>query len=269
MRPWNSCPFLFAPDWIWLMDRNYHGAARIARMIRSAHVLIRLKSDIPLKRTSQILPDGSYRAELSGDGVTVAVRVIEYWVTVEGQEVPEMFCLVTDLMDWEDYPGPELASLYKWRWDGSETALREAKAPLRGAAPGTGPMLPLRVPGPGPAGTRRAWAAGVGMAGASSSMPRFGRRAREEGKRRPGSRSGPVVLSFARALAGGGVRNPPREHRLPGRDQRNREVRGTPSAATGTAPASPSPRHPSRTPPRRTPPPASPPAIITMANTPT
>ena len=99
-------PFLFAPDWIWLMDRNYHGAARIARMIRSAHVLVRLKSDIPLKRTSQILPDGSYRAELSGDGVTVAVRVIEYWVTVEGQEVPEMFCLVTDLMDWEDYPGP-------------------------------------------------------------------------------------------------------------------------------------------------------------------
>jgi hypothetical protein len=44
-------------------------------------------------------------------------------------------------MDWEDYPGPELASLYKWRWDGSETALREAKAPLRGAGPGTGPML--------------------------------------------------------------------------------------------------------------------------------
>ena len=131
-------PFLFAPDWIWLMDRNYHGAARIARMIRSAHVLIRLKSDIPLKRTSQILPDGSYRAELSGDGATVAVRVIEYWVTVEGQEVPEMFCLVTDLMDWEDYPGPELASLYKWRWDGSETALREAKAPLRGAGPARG-----------------------------------------------------------------------------------------------------------------------------------
>jgi hypothetical protein len=81
-------PFLFAPDWIWLMDRNYHGAARIAQMIASTHVLIRLKSDIPLKRTSQILPDGSYRAELSGDGVTVPVRVIEYWADVEGQEVP-------------------------------------------------------------------------------------------------------------------------------------------------------------------------------------
>ena len=30
-------PFLFAPDWIWLMDRNYHGAARIARMISGPH----------------------------------------------------------------------------------------------------------------------------------------------------------------------------------------------------------------------------------------
>jgi len=134
-------PALFDPGWTWLMDRNYHGAPRIARMIRSAHVLIRLKSDIPLRRTSEILPDGSYRAELSGDGVTVRVRVIEYGAEVEGQQVPEMFCLVTDLMDWEDYPGPELAALCRRRWDGSETALREAKAPLRGAGPGTGPML--------------------------------------------------------------------------------------------------------------------------------
>ena len=66
------------------------------------HVLIRLKSDIPLKRVSEILPDHSYLAELSGDGVTVTMRVIEYWVTVEGQDVPEMFCLVTDL------PGTEM-----------------------------------------------------------------------------------------------------------------------------------------------------------------
>jgi len=128
------------------MDRNYHGAPRIARMMRSTHVLIRLKSDIPLRRTSPILPDGSYRAELSGDGVTITVRVIEYYAGVEGQVVPEMFCLVTDLMDYEDYPGPELAALYRWRWDGSETALREAKAPLRGAGPGTGPMLRSRDP---------------------------------------------------------------------------------------------------------------------------
>jgi hypothetical protein len=191
-------PALFGPDWIWLMDRNYHGAPRIARMTASTHVLIRLKSDIPLKRTSHILPDGSYRAELSGDGVTITVRVIEYWVTVEGQDVPEMFCLVTDLMDWEDHPGPELAALYAWRWDGSETALREAKAPLRGAGPGTGPMLRSGAPDL----VRQeiaAWAAGVGMTrgvlldAARAAVPaRKGRRA--------GLTVRPRDLSFARAL---------------------------------------------------------------------
>jgi hypothetical protein len=191
-------PVLFSPDWIWLMDRNYHGAPRIARMIASAHVLIRLKSDIPLKRTSQILPDCSYEAELTGDGVTVQVRVIEYWVTVEGQEVPEMFCLVTDLMDWEDYPGPELAALYKWRWDGSETALREAKAPLRGAGPGTGPMLRSCSPDL----VRQeiaAWAAGTGMA--RGVILDAARAAAPAGKgRRAGLTIRPRDLSFARAL---------------------------------------------------------------------
>jgi hypothetical protein len=191
-------PVLFAPDWIWLMDRNYHGTARIARMIRSAHVLIRLKSDIPLKRTSRVLPDGSYRAELSGDGITIAVRVIEYFVEVGGQEIPEMFCLVTDLMDWEDYPAPELAALYKWRWDGSETALREAKAPLRGAGPGTGPMLRSGSPDL----VRQelaAWAAATGMtrgvvldAALAALPPGKGRRA--------GHRVRPRDLSFARAV---------------------------------------------------------------------
>jgi hypothetical protein len=191
-------PVLFTPGWIWLMDRNYHGAPRIARMIRSTHVLIRLKSDIPLKRTSAILPDGSYRAELSGDGVTVPVRVIEYFLNVEGQEVPEMFCLVTDLMDWEEYPARELAALYKWRWDGSETALREVKAPLRGAGPGTGPMLRSGSPDL----VRQefaAWAAAVGLtrgvardAALAAAPARKGRRAGLAVRTRD--------LSFARAV---------------------------------------------------------------------
>jgi len=191
-------PSLFDPGWVWLMDRNYHGAPRIARMIASTHVLIRLKSDIPLKRTSEILPDGSYEAELSGDGVTVKVRVIEYWVTVEGQQVPEMFCLVTDLMDWEDYPALELAALYKWRWDGSETALREAKAPLRGAGPGTGPMLRSGSPDL-VAQELAAWAAatamtrGVVLDAALAAAP--------QGKgRRAGLTVRPRDLSFARAV---------------------------------------------------------------------
>ena len=102
-------PGLFSPGWVWLMDRNYHGAPRIARLIGSTHVLIRLKSDVPLKRTSQVLPDGSYRAELSGDGVAVRVRVIEYFADVEGQQVEEMFCLVTECATRRCMSG--------WRWE--------------------------------------------------------------------------------------------------------------------------------------------------------
>ena len=178
-----DCPHLFTMDRIWLMDRNYHGAARIARLMARTHVLIRLKSDIPLKRISGILADGSYLAELSGDGVTVTVRVIEYWVTVEGQDVPEMFCLVTDLTDCREYPAAELAALYRWRWDGSETALRENKASLDGAGPSAGPMLRSQSPDL----VRQelaAWAAasemtrGVARAAALAAVPaRKGRRA--------------------------------------------------------------------------------------------
>jgi hypothetical protein len=139
-------PHLFTMDRVWLMDRNYPGAERIARLASRTHVLIRLKGDIPLKMVSGILADGSYLAEISGDGATVTVRVIEYWVTVEGQDVPEMFCLVTDLTDITEYPAAELAALYKWRWDGSETALREAKSALDGAGPSAGPMLRSQSP---------------------------------------------------------------------------------------------------------------------------
>jgi len=134
-------PHAFTKDQVWLMDRLWHGVRRIAALTALTHVLIRLKSDIPLRKTSVILPDGSYLAELSGDGVTITVRVIEYDVTVDGQQVPELFCLVTDLLDWREYPAPGLAGLCKWRWAGSETGLREAKAPLHGAGPGTGAML--------------------------------------------------------------------------------------------------------------------------------
>ncbi len=155
-------PRLFTMDRIWLFDRNFPGAARIARLSARTHVLIRLKSDIRLKMVSGILPDGSYLAEISGDGVTVTVRVIEYWIDVEGQDVPEMFCLVTDLRDWEEYPAADLAGLYRWRWDGSETALREAKSAISGAGPSTGPMLRSKAP----ALVRQelaAWAAAVEM----------------------------------------------------------------------------------------------------------
>ena len=155
-------PHVFSGGQVWLLDRLWHGVRRIRALAGLTHVLARLKSDIPLRRISEILPDGSYRAEISGDGVTMTVRVIEYFIDIEGQDVKEMFCLVTDLLDWQEYPAGELAGLYKWRWDGSETGLREAKAPLHGAGPGTGAMLRSGSPAL-IAQEIAAWAAGTEM----------------------------------------------------------------------------------------------------------
>ncbi len=139
-------PHLFTSDRIWIMDRNFPGAERISRLIGCTHVLIRVKSDIRLAPAGEFLPDGSYLADITGGGITVRVRVVEYWVEVEGQHVPELFCLITDLHDHEAYPADVLAAAYKWRWDGSETALRENKSTLAGAGPSTGPMLRSRTP---------------------------------------------------------------------------------------------------------------------------
>src|SRR6266567_7614609 len=83
-------------------------------------------------------------------------------LTVTGVQTCALPILVTDLTDITEYPALELARLYRWRWDGSETALREAKASLDGAGPGTGPMLRSGTPGL----VRQefaAWAAGTEM----------------------------------------------------------------------------------------------------------
>jgi hypothetical protein len=155
-------PHVLSEDQVWLLDRLWHGVRRLKALARLTHFAVRLKSDIKLEKISEIYPDHSYLARVCGDGVTMTVRVIEYDVAIEGQQVPEMFCLITSLLDWEEYPGPELAALYRWRWDGSETGLREAKQTLHGAGPGTGAMLrsgsPLLI-----AQEIAAWAAGTEM----------------------------------------------------------------------------------------------------------
>jgi hypothetical protein len=131
-------PHVFTADRIWIFDRNFRGAARIARLMARTHVLIRLKSDIRLRMVSGIFPGGSYLAEISGDGATVTVRVIEYYVNAGGQDVPEMFCLVTDLEDWKEHPAADLAALYRWRWDGSRPpcARRSPPSPAPARPPG-------------------------------------------------------------------------------------------------------------------------------------
>ena len=134
-------PHVLSKNQVWLLDRLWHGVLRLKALAGLTHFAVRLKSDISLDKISEIYPGHSYLARVSGDGVTMTVRVIEYFVDIGGQKVPEMFCLITDLLGWEEYPGPGLAALYGRRWDGSETGLREARATLHGAGPGTGAML--------------------------------------------------------------------------------------------------------------------------------
>ena len=140
-------PDVFGPDRLWVMDRNFPGVPRIKAMLdATTHVLIRVKSDIRLPRIGPVAPDGSYLASLSGGGITLTMRVIEYHVALDGQTTPELFCLITDLLDHEIHPARLLAEAYRWRWDGSETSLREAKSTIAGAGPGTGAILRSHTP---------------------------------------------------------------------------------------------------------------------------
>ena len=82
-------PGVFTADRLWVLDRNFPGADRVARMLATGtHVLIRVKDGITLHRTGGFLPDGSYLATLTGGGVTLTVRVIEYHVRVAGRDAP-------------------------------------------------------------------------------------------------------------------------------------------------------------------------------------
>ena len=140
-------PRVFTPRRLWTMDRNFPGVSRIARMLATGtHVLIRVKDGITLDRIGDFLPDGSYLARISGGGITLIVRVIEYTVAVAGRDAPELFCLITDLHDHDAYPARTLAAAYHWRWIGSETSLKEAKSAISGAGPSTGPMLRSQSP---------------------------------------------------------------------------------------------------------------------------
>jgi hypothetical protein len=140
-------PQVFTSDRLWIMDRNFPGVPRIKAMLATgSHVLIRVKSDIRLPRISPFAEDGSYLTRLSGGGTTLTMRVVEYHITLDGATTPELFCLVTDLLDHHTHPAHQLAQAYRWRWDGSETALREAKSAIHDAGPATGAILRSKSP---------------------------------------------------------------------------------------------------------------------------
>jgi hypothetical protein len=122
-------------------------AAR-AFLAAGAHPLWRAPASFTL-RPVQVLADGTYLAELKPprkkDGTAVTVRVIEYTVHTTagdgGEQAPEVFCLVTDLLDVEEYPAPDLACGYPLRWGCEtvtghhETGMGEGQPVLRSGDP--------------------------------------------------------------------------------------------------------------------------------------
>jgi hypothetical protein len=117
-----------------LADRKFLSwAAARAFLATGAHLLWRASASFTLKPV-QVLADGTYLAELKPprkkDGPPVTVRVIEYTVHTTagdgGEQTSEVFCLVTDLPDVEEYPALDLACAYPLRW-GCETVIGHHK----------------------------------------------------------------------------------------------------------------------------------------------
>jgi hypothetical protein len=114
----------FGPGMLVLADRKFlsWSAAR-AFLGTGAHILWRASASFAL-RPVKALADGTYLAELKpprkSDGPVLTVRVIEYTVhTAAGsgaEESSEVFCLVTSLLDVEEYPALDLACCYPDRW---------------------------------------------------------------------------------------------------------------------------------------------------------
>jgi hypothetical protein len=151
------------PGDVVVADRGFLSYADLAAIIASgAHAVLRVKADtdLPVLRVaddgswvSRIAdPDAARRLRRKGlrgaDIPGIEVRVIEYTVAGDpghplgaGQE-SELFCLVTTLLDPQQYPMEDFADLYHDRWQ-IETAIGDVETRLRG-----GPDVVLRSKSP-------------------------------------------------------------------------------------------------------------------------
>jgi Insertion element 4 transposase N-terminal/Transposase DDE domain len=125
------------PGMLVLADRNFLSWS-LARAVLAtgAHILWRASASFTLEPV-RVLEDGTYLAELrpprKSDGPVITVRIIEYTVHTAaedgGEETSEVFCLVTDLLDIEEYPALDLACCYPDRW-GCETVIGRHKTDM-------------------------------------------------------------------------------------------------------------------------------------------
>jgi Transposase DDE domain len=129
---------VFGPETLVLADRNFlsHALARDV-LATGARLLWRASASFALTPI-QVLADRTYLARLhparTADGPPITVRVIEYTVHTSaenqaGEATSELFCLVTDLLDVQEYPALDLACAYPTRW-GCETVIGHHKTDM-------------------------------------------------------------------------------------------------------------------------------------------
>ena len=128
----------FGPGMLVLADRKFLSWALAREFLATgAHLLWRASASFTLKPV-KVLEDGTYLAELKPprqkDGPPLTVRVIEYTVHTApedggDEETSELFCLVTSLLDPEEYPALDLACCYPRRW-GCETVIGHHKTDM-------------------------------------------------------------------------------------------------------------------------------------------
>jgi Insertion element 4 transposase N-terminal/Transposase DDE domain len=129
-----------------MWDRGLHSYKMInATLFQSCHYLGRLPANVKFE-VEQVLDDGSYLSWIYPDGKSrkkggqkIQVRVIEY--TIDSDEEPKTYRLITSLMDIVLFPALLLASEYHQRWeientiDELKTHLLGRKTPIRSLNP--------------------------------------------------------------------------------------------------------------------------------------
>jgi hypothetical protein len=143
------------PGMLVIADRGFYSFQLWAEfMATGADLLFRVASGIKLP-PSEILADGSYLSEINSkktrsagyriplaavddprEATHIPVRVVEYTVSssAEGRE-PEVFRLITTILDPDDTAAAEIAAAYHERWE-YEIALKEIETQM--LAPGSG-----------------------------------------------------------------------------------------------------------------------------------
>lgn len=134
------------PGMLVLADRNFPSFTLCGAVAATgADWLWRMSASFTLPILEVLDDDGTYLSELrpprKRDGPPIRVRVIEYTVLTtdaDGEQVSELFCLATTLLNPAQAPAAELAALYHDRWQ-AETGIGELKTEIRG-----GPEVVLR-----------------------------------------------------------------------------------------------------------------------------